>query len=89
MEPNGNTSGALCVIDEIPVMSWASAWPISTNVSWKLDASTVWSCGIDSPGFVVSTIVIVWVVICELPDASVAVQVTVVSPIGKTSGAVM
>ena len=38
-------------------------------------------------GEVVSTTEIVWVEEAELPDESVAVQVTSVSPSGKTSGA--
>ena len=38
-------------------------------------------------GAVVSTTVIVWVADAELPEESVAVQVTMVSPSGNTSGA--
>ena len=41
----------------------------------------------DKLGLVVSIIVTVWVALAELPDASTAVHVTVVSPSGKTSGA--
>ena len=38
-------------------------------------------------GAVVSTTVMVWVVEAELPEESVAVQVTIVSPSGNTVGA--
>ena len=41
VEPNEKTSGALLVMEEIPVMSLASASPISTSVSSMLVASTV------------------------------------------------
>ena len=41
VEPNEKTSGALLVMEEIPVMSLASASPISTSVSSMLVASTI------------------------------------------------
>ena len=41
VEPNEKTSGALLVMEEIPVMSLDSASPISTSVSSMLVASTI------------------------------------------------
>ena len=50
-------------------------------------ASTSTSTGDVIVGRVVSIIVIDWVAEAELPEESVAVQVTIVSPSGNTSGA--
>ena len=50
-------------------------------------ASVIIDDGGEIIGEVVSTTVIVWVAEAELPEESVAVQVTMVSPSGKTSGA--
>ena len=50
-------------------------------------ASNVNESRFSTTGAVVSTTVIVWVVEAELPEESVAVQVTIVSPSGNTSGA--
>ena len=87
VEPSGNTSGASLTMEEIPDMSLASAWPISTRVSWRLVASTVRSSGTVKVGIVVSTIVTVCVAMEWFPASSVIIQVTSVSPIGNMSGA--
>ena len=50
-------------------------------------ASTVRSSGAVKVGMVVSTIVTVCVAMEWFPASSVIIQVTSVSPIGKTSGA--
>ena len=52
-------------------------------------ASDITFSGVVIIGAVVSTTVIVCVAVDELPEESVAVQVTMVSPRGKTSGALL
>ena len=50
-------------------------------------ASDCISSGAATIGWVVSKIVILWVAVALLPDVSVAVHVTMVSPSGNASGA--
>ena len=68
-------------------MSVAAAWPISTGIPSGLVASTTMLDGGVIVGGVVSLTVTIWVSEAEFPEVSVAVQVTVVIPIGNNSGA--
>ncbi|MNI33424.1 hypothetical protein D3C73_873730 [compost metagenome] len=69
-------------------ISVAVACPISTGVFTAV-ASTVKSSGTLNAGFVVSTTVIFCTPVEALPFASVAVQITVVSPSGYADGALL
>ena len=77
----------MLVSEEIPDISSACASPISTRVFWRLVASTVFWSGTVILGDVVSTIVTLCSILDSFPATSVAVHVTIVSPIGKNSGA--
>src|SRR5579872_6368935 len=86
--PSGNVFDALFVI----VTCWISvavALPIGTVLSFSEVASKVMLAGMVSFGGVVFCTSIIWVVFALFPDASVAVQVTVVLPNGNTSGALL
>ena len=56
-------------------------------MSLRLVASTVRSSGTVNTGIVVSIMLTVNAVIEWFPDASVTIQLTIVSPTGKNSGA--
>ena len=87
MLPKGNASGASFVImDKGSTESNACASPITTNFS-RVKLSTIIFSGIVNVGDVVSTTETVCVDVAKLPDESVAVYVTVVSPSGNESGA--
>ena len=68
-------------------MSVAVAWPMSTGVPSQLVCSALASAGTVRSGGVVSTTVTFCVPVAELPESSVAVHVTTVSPRGNTAGA--
>ena len=89
VSPSGKTSGALLVIEGISsIISSTDARPISSTDSIFVVSTIIFS-GVIRIGAVVSTTVIVCVAVDELPEESVAVQVTMVSPRGKTSGALL
>ena len=71
----------------IPDISSATNSPRFSIWVSVLSASIVRFSGATRTGEVVSTTVMVWVAEAELPEESVAVQVTIVSPSGNTSGA--
>ena len=74
-------------MDDISTWSDASANPKSI-IFLSTDVASIWtSDGEIISGAVVSMTVIFWVVEAELPEESVAVQVTIVSPSGNTVGA--
>ena len=87
VSPSGNTSGASLVVDDISIISADSRIPIFTGLASWLIASCVIDSGAIRTGEVVSTTVMIWVAEAELPEESVAVQVTIVSPSGNTVGA--
>ena len=68
----------MSVYSEIPILTGFASWLI---------ASCIIDSGAIRTGEVVSTTVMVWVAEAELPEKSVAVQITIVSPSGNTSGA--
>ena len=87
VSPRGNDSGASLEIDEIPIISSAIESSKITLFSCSDTASIITDSGTSILGDVVSTTVTSWVSDAELPEVSVAVQVTIVSPRGNDSGA--
>src|SRR5437660_1792146 len=87
--PIGNVDGALFVTDTTPTASVAFAFPIDITLSFILVASMVMSFGIINLGAVASLTSTVCVALAELPDASIAVHVTVVNPRLNTFGALL
>ena len=85
--PTPKNSGASLVIEIISPLSVAVASPRSMMFWSKLVASISISVGICKDGDVVSTIVTFCSILDSFPATSVAVHVTIVSPIGKNSGA--
>ena len=87
VSPNWNSSGASLVISGL-VSTWsnADAWPTSTTIPDESIISSVMLSGPVITGWVVSSMVIVCVSDTELPEVSVAVHVTIVSPRGNVSG---
>jgi len=86
--PSGNVAGALleAVAEQL---SATVAVPSDTPLAVQSPASafTVTAAGAVMVGFTLSTTVTVCVAVVVLPDASVAVQITVVRPTGKLEGA--
>ena len=72
---------------EIPIASDMVAFPIDTSLPLGPTASDVISIGAIISGAVESTTEIIWGALAEFPEMSVAVQVTVVIPIGNEEGA--
>ena len=89
VSPSGKTSGASFEIDGVSTRSLETGLPSTTMFESADVASAVTESGAVMLGAVVSTTVTVWIALAELPDESTTVQVTVVSPTGKTSGAIM
>ena len=87
VSPTGNFSGASLITLATPTLSVATGVSKDTVLSDLDVASSVMSDGAVMDGMVVSTMVTFWVAVAELPDSSVAVHVTVVSPSGNFSGA--
>ena len=87
VSPSGKNSGASFVIDAISPLSVAVASPKWTSLCSKLVASSTISSGTCKIGNMVSKTVIFCSMLDVFPPTSVAVQVTMVSPIGKNSGA--
>src|ERR1035438_4093929 len=84
--PTGNRAGALLVIVGFgSAGSVTVGWPMSPRYPPVVLASLVTSCGAVVVGSTFT--VTVCVAAAALPEASVAVQVTVVAPKGKTAGA--
>ena len=80
--PNSNKIGASLVIDTISVLSDAVIKGISIRLSFWVVASNVNKSRFFTTGAVVSTTVMVWVADAELPEESVAVQVTLFHQVG-------
>ena len=87
VSPNGNTFGASLVIITSLIISSAIGEINSTMLLVDDVASVTISSSCNILGDVVSTIVTNCVPDTELPEVSVAVQVTIVSPRGNVSGA--
>ena len=87
VSPSGNTSGASLVTDDISTSSDVSGVTNSRVFCSKLDASIIRSSENAIRGAVESTKIIDWLRFEMFPITSVAVQVTIVSPSGNTSGA--
>ena len=87
VSPKGKTSGASLVTDDIPDISSTVDSPKSSIMVSTAVASISISFGINKIGFDVSTMETTCLLVDMLPDSSVAVQVTIVSPNGITSGA--
>ena len=88
VSPIWNNSGAsLIMLGFWSTSSNADAWPISTVIPDMSVISKVISSGPVITGWIVSSIIIRCVSEAEFPEVSVAVQVTIVSPSGKNSGA--
>ena len=86
--PKENTLGALFVTLATAQLSAATGVPNTTlNAAHALFAFTVTFAGAVIVGFVLSTTVTTCVAVAVKPDASVTVQVTVVFPSGKATGA--
>ena len=80
VSPSGNTWGAsLVIVGESSIISSTDANPTSTKLIVST-ASMIMFWGMLNSGAEVSITEIVWVTFEELPDASVAVHVTKVSP---------
>ena len=86
VSPNGKRSGALLEIEGTSTRSLEIGLPSATVLESADLASAIIESGTVILGAVVSTIVTVCVALAELPDVSVAVHVTVVSPITKIYG---
>ena len=87
--PSGKTAGALLVTDLISPLSVTVALPSGTTLSVvEVTSKTTFFGGVIFGG-VVSVMVIICVELAVLPASSVAVQVTVVLPSGKTAGALL
>src|SRR5690349_14457233 len=72
----------------LPQLSVAVAVPgLTVAVHWPAAVLVVRAAGVVRVGFSLSFTVTVWVAVVWLPAASVAVQVTVVVPRGKSPGA--
>ena len=87
VSPIGKNSGALFVIDITSPLSVAIDSPNWTSFWSLLVASTIISSGTVKVGDIVSIMVTLCSVLTVFFDSSVAIQVTMVSPIGKNSGA--
>ena len=87
VSPSGKNSGASFVIEAISPLSVAVASPRSTSFCSKLVASITIFSGTCKIGNIVSKTVIFCSMLAVFPPTSVAVQVTIVSPIEKNSGA--
>ena len=87
VSPSAKNSGASFMIDIISPLSVAIDSPNWTLFWSLLVASTITSSGTCKIGEIVSIMVTLCSVLTVFPDSSVAVQVTVVSPTGKNSGA--
>ena len=83
--PNGNTSGASLVI-YTSCISLISGIESSASLPLGIVASIVTSLTVISGGIESSTVTL-WEDVPTFPDESETVHVTVVSPIGKNSGA--
>ena len=80
VSPSGKTSGALLEIEGMSTKSLETGFPSVTMFESADVASMVIGPGAVMLGDVVSTIVTIWVALTELPDVSVAVHMTSVSP---------
>jgi hypothetical protein len=86
--PNGNGDGALFVTLATVQLSEVVGVPIFTlNATHEAFAFTVTFDGAVIVGFVLSFTVTVCVAVAVLPDPSVTVHVTVVTPNGNVAGA--
>ena len=85
--PRPKNCGASLVIDSISPLSITVASPRIISFRSRLVASKIMSSGGYMVDFVVSSTITRCVVLAKLPPTSVAVQVTIVSPNGNTSGA--
>ena len=87
MLPSVNVSVALFITDAISEISSTTISPKLITFPISPVASPVIFSEIVREGGVLSITVICWVTDAKFSDASVAFQITVVSPIGKTAGA--
>ena len=87
VSPSGNASGASLVIEATSTISVDTANPISNFIPELSDISISISDGDWIDGTVVSSTITYWMSVALLPDVSVAVHVTMVSPSGNASGA--
>ena len=86
--PKGNARGASLVTEATPQLSAVVGVPKITPVAVQVVLVTVTMfAGHIIVGLTLSVMVTVWVLVVAFPEASVAVQVTVVFPIGKAAGA--
>ena len=93
--PSGNMAGALfemlklVVTLSVAVAPFKNAWMAAFDcaVPFASVAATVMDAGAVSVGAFSSATVMLACAVCTLPAASVAVNVTVVVPIGKVAGA--
>ena len=89
--PIGNTVGALLLIEGLEQLSVAVAVPSETPVAWQAVArvATLTSAGAVITGATDSKMVINCVAVVVFPAASLTVQITVVLPMAKVSGALL
>src|SRR5437660_1142769 len=89
--PTGKLAGASLVTVATPQLSPVTGVPSLTPLAAHLPASTltVTAAGQVMVGFSASFTVTFWAQVAVLPEVSVTVHVTVVSPAGKVAGALL